>query len=159
MNKKKIIRIGLIVLGVGILIAGGIGFYLFNMPHRDIQGTETDYHVNASQIVSEYLEDPASSNKKYLSEEGESKIFEVSGEVASIDVDYNNQLVVLLKSPGEQAGVSCTFNSGINKENSGIIEGQMITVKGVIRAGASYDEDMGMYEHVILEKCSLIKQG
>jgi hypothetical protein len=36
--------------------------------------------------------------------------------------------------------------------------GQAITVKGVIRSGASYDEDLEMYENVILEKSDIVKE-
>ena len=50
MKKKKVIQI-IAILGVaGILIAGGIGLYMFNMPHRDIQSADADYSLTASEI-------------------------------------------------------------------------------------------------------------
>lgn len=156
MTKKKIIKTGLITIGLGIFIAGGIIYYLFNMPHRDVQRSTTDYQLTASTIVNEYLSETKKANEKYLDDEGESKILNISGPVASITEDFNNQKVVLLKSPEDKAGVSCTFTAETNAQVASIKIGQTIQVKGVIRSGASYDEGLGMYEHVILEKCALV---
>lgn len=155
---KKTIKIGLYVLAAGILIGGGFALYLFNLPHRNIQSTKTDLEITAVSLVAEYLENPEVANTKYLDVEGESKILEVSGEVASISEDYNHNLVVLLKSPNQKAGVSCTFLSTVGPIQNSLSHGQVIKVKGVIRSGASYDADLGFYEHVILDKCDLVSK-
>lgn len=157
MAKKKIIRVVFIVLGLGILIVGGTIFYMFNMPHRDVTSSKTDYQLQASEIVAEYLADPAKANEKYLDAEGESKILEISGVIASVSTDFNDQKVILLKGENADAGVTCTFTKETNSSVANLKEGQRISVKGVIRSGASYDEDLEMYENVILDKCSLIK--
>lgn len=156
MIKNKITRILLVVVGAIILMGGGIGIYMFNAPHRNIEAADSDYTLKASDIVSEYLTDSNLANDKYLDEEGESKILEVKGVIASISTDFNNQKVILLKNENENAGVSCTFTTKTNQSVENLKEGQNIIVKGVIRSGASYDEDLEMYENVILEKCSLM---
>ncbi|MEX2568273.1 MAG: hypothetical protein WD431_20170 [Cyclobacteriaceae bacterium] len=158
MKKKKIIKISLIVFVLGAIIAGSVAYYLYNKPHRDIQATKADYQVEASKLVEEYLSDPDKANKKYLGLGGESKVLEVSGTVASISEDFNNQKVVLLKSASDKAGVKCTFLESNDSKVDDAMEGKEIIVKGVIRSGASYDEDFEMYEHVILEKCALIEK-
>jgi hypothetical protein len=150
--KKKL----LITFAITLLIAGGIGFYLFNMPHRNIQESSTDYFVKADQLVNEFLNDYEKANLKYLDEEGESKIFEVKGQVSEITTDFNGQNVILLKNSSSKAGVSSTFLSDSDQELKKIKIGNIITIKGVIRSGATYDEDLEMYEHVIIEKCKLI---
>jgi len=72
MKRRKIFKT-IIILGVaGIIIGGGIGLYMFNMPHRDIQNADTDFSLIASDIVSEYLTDAAAANKKYLAADGNS---------------------------------------------------------------------------------------
>lgn len=157
MNKKRIIKIALIVLVVGSIAAAGTIYYLFNMPHRNVQAADTDYSLKASSIVNEYLENPTLANEKYLDEEGESKIIEISGTVASIDEDFNNNKVVLLKNTEDKAGVSCTFSANTNAHTSNLEIGNSIKVKGVIRAGASFDADLEMYENVIMEKCDIIQ--
>jgi len=155
--KRKIIKWGLIVFAAGLLIAGGTAAYLFNMPHRDVQAATVDYQVSAAQLVQEYLDNAESANNKYLQEEGESKILAVSGTVASIDEDMNQQKVILLKDVGAKAGVSCTFTQATNANAQQLKPGDMVTLKGVIRSGAGYDEDLEMYEDVILEKCDILK--
>jgi len=155
MKRKKIIKISLIVVLAILVVAGGTAFYLFNMPHRDVQKTKSDFSYTSKQIVDEYLEDPEAANQKYLDEEGESKILEVTGNVAEISKDFNGQTVVLLQSEGSPAGVSCTFPKDLEAATTFEV-GQSITVKGVIRAGAGYNEDLEMYENVILDKCSII---
>ena len=137
---KKSIKIGIIVLAVGVLVVGGIGLYLFNMPHRNVQSAKTDMEITAASLVAEYLENPELANAKYLDAEGESKILEVSGEIESVTEDFNNNVVVLLKSPGQKAGVSCTFLSTVGPIQS------------------SYDADLGFYENVLLDKCDLVSK-
>ena len=158
MKRKKVIRIIAIIGVSGILIGGGIGLYMFNMPQRDVQSAQTDYSLTSAQIVAEYLTDNEAANQKYLAADGDSKILEITGEVNKISENFNGQKVVLLKNGQEKAGVSATFFEETNDNLNGIIVGQTITVKGVIRSGASYDEDLEMYEHVILEKSDIVKE-
>ncbi len=156
MTKKKIFKIAILIIGVGILIGGGVGFYMFNKPARDVQNTKTDFSYNASAIVTEYLTDAHKSNDKYLDEAGNSKVLEITGIVANISEDFNNQKVILLKAEGDKAGVSCTFTSETNANTKNVEIGDQITIKGVIRSGASFDEDLEMYENVIIEKSNII---
>ncbi len=157
MNKSKILRFIVFAGIAGVVIGGGVFLYMFFMPHRDVQATKADFTFTGSQIVSEYLADANAANEKYLSADGDSKILEISGEVSKLSEDYDGQKVVLLKGKNDKAGVSATFTPETNKNLKGVIVGQSITVKGVIRSGASYDEDLELYENVILEKSDLIR--
>jgi N-acetylneuraminic acid mutarotase len=151
MKKKKVLKI-IAILGVaGLLIGGGIGLYMFNKPHRDVQSANADYTLTASEIVSEYLTDKDAANKKYLAADGDSKILEIAGVVSKISEDFSGQKVVLLKDGQVKAGVRATFTSETNSSLDDVQVDQKITIKGVIRSGASYDEDLEMYEHVIIE--------
>ena len=154
--KKDIFKILLLITASVILVGGGLGYYVFNKPARDVQNTKTDFSYNASEIVNEYLTDSQKANDKYLDEKGKSKVLEIKGIVAEISEDYNKQIVILLKSPDDKAGVSCTFMSSTNSHTQNIKIGQEVVIKGVIRSGASYDEDLEMYENVIIEKSDII---
>ena len=156
MKRKKLIRTVAIIGVAGLLIGGGIGLYMFYMPQRDVQSARTDYSLTSSQIVMEYLTDYEAANQKYLAANGNSKILEIAGEVNLISENYNGQQVVLLKSGQDKAGVSATFTPETNGNLDGIQVGQTIIVKGVIRSGASYNEDLELYEHVILEKSDIV---
>ena len=152
---KRIIKAGIILVAVGVVIAGAVGLYLFNMPHRNVQKAATDYSLTSSQIVAEYLTDKESANKKYLSDDGDSKVLEITGVVSKISEDFNDQKVVLLKGADDKAGVSASFTTETNANAAKLQVGETVTVKGVIRSGASYDEDLDLYENVILEKSDL----
>ena len=104
--KKRIIKWGLILLVSGILIGGGIIYFMFNQPHRDIQATTADYQMNASELVTEYLTNATTANEKYLQNEGNSKIIAITGTIALIYEDLNKQKVVLIKGSNEKAGES-----------------------------------------------------
>ena len=154
--KKKIIRIVILFIAAAVLVGGGVGLYMFNKPARDVQNTKTDYSYKASDIVSEYLSDSKKANDKYLDESGNSKVLEISGFVAKISEDFNKQKVILLKADSDKAGVSCTFTDETNSQVAKIKIGDQITIKGVIRSGASFDEDLDLYENVIIEKSGLV---
>ena len=158
MKKRKVFRIIAIIGIAGLLAGGGIGLYMFNKPHRDVQSARADYMLSSSQIVAEYLADNQAANLKYLAADGNSKILEISGEVNKISENFKGQKVVLLNGVQDRAGVSAIFTADTNDNLKGIMPGQAITVKGVIRSGASYDEDLEMYENVILEKSDIVKE-
>ena len=156
MRKNTLKKLGLLFIG-GILVAGGIIFYLFNKPHRDVQAAQIDYNLTTTEIVSEYLTDYTTANTKYLDESGNSKIVAITGTIYSISTDQKNQKVVLLKSKSDKAGVSCTFTEATNINAEKLLKGQTVTIKGVIRSGAGFDEDLDLYEDVIVEKSDVIK--
>ncbi|MCB0400854.1 MAG: hypothetical protein KDD41_02120 [Flavobacteriales bacterium] len=148
-----------IVISGALLIVIGLSYasYMYFMPHRDIQIVEVFEKVEASQLVESYLTDPDAANNRYLDSEGESKVIVVSGSIKSIITDQMNQKVVILKSSNENLGVSCSFTLESNQNLQGFKVGDPIQIKGVIRSGAEYDEDLDLYEDVILEKCDVIR--
>lgn len=156
MKKKKIIGISVLVLLLAVVVGGSIGAYMFFKPHRDVVKSNADMAIDADVLVNEYLTNAEKANEKYLDEGGQSKILEVSGTVAEIDEDFNKQMVVLLKSEGAKAGVSATFTAETNASVKQLKIGDKVRIKGVIRSGASFNEDFGFYEHVILEKSNII---
>jgi len=156
--KKNILKWSLRIIIVGILIVGGVILYLFNEPHRDIQATSSDYKLASSALVKEYLTNVNEANTKYLDADGNSKIITVTGKIAQISEDLNHQKVILLKNENDKAGVSCTFMETTNSHIKNLKIGYTTTIKGVIRSGANYDEDLELYEDVILEKCDVTKK-
>ena len=158
MKKRKTLRTLIWIAIAGLLIGGATITYLFNMPHQDVQSSKTDYSLTSTQIVEEYLADARSANEKYLDDDGNSKILEITGVISKISEDFSGQTVVLMKAEGSMAGVSASFTEKTNANVAQLIVGETITIKGVIRSGAAYDKDMDLYENVILEKCDLIRK-
>lgn len=156
MKKSKTKKVILIILIVGIL-AAIYPMYLFFMPHRDVQKTEAFATLSSKQLVDEYLKDNAAANAKYLENDGNSKVLIIEGVISSISTDQNNQTVVLLKDANENAGVNCTFLKEADDRIKNLKVGDTIKVKGFITLGASYDEDLEMYEDVIMQDCDIFK--
>lgn len=151
--KSKIIK-SVIALAI---IAVAIVAYLWFMPHRDVQSVNAFKTISATNLVQEFLTDKEKANTVYLdSDEGESKVLIVTGVVSKISKDQLGQQVVLLKNDGDKMGVSCTFTIESNPQVSKIHVGDTVKIKGVIRSGAEYDEDLDLMENVILEKSALI---
>ena len=157
MNKKNILKIALIVLITGVVIAGGVVYYMFNMPHRDVQSASTDYHFTVTQLVNEYVDNPSESDKKYLSEDGQSAILEIEGSVSRITENMNGDTVLMLVGEDAPAGVKCTLIPLESGNDYSIRKDDMITVKGVIRAGTYFDEDFNKYQPVVIDHCAIIR--
>ncbi|MDT8414150.1 MAG: hypothetical protein RQ735_02125 [Flavobacteriaceae bacterium] len=151
MKKKILLTIGLIVLVSLSYVA-----YLWFQPHRDVQATKADAEITAQALVGEFIDNPAAANQKYLDSEGESKVLIISGQVVKIDTDQLGQKVVLLKnSDSDKLGVACTFTLETNAEAESLKVGETARIKGVIRSGAEYDEDLDLVINAVVEKSSL----
>ncbi|MCK6649360.1 MAG: OB-fold putative lipoprotein [Bacteroidia bacterium] len=157
-KKKKIRKIILLTILFLAIIGVSVGYYLWNMPHIDVQAQKADVTIDVTSIVNEYLQDEKKANDKYLSAEGDSKIFVVKGVVKSKDTDMNNQITVLLQGSNDKAGVKCVFMAETNKDAEILQVGQTTSIKGIIRSGAKYDSDLELYENVLLEKCDVVKE-
>jgi len=52
--------------------------------------------------------------------------------------------------------VKATFTAETSANAANLEVGQKVTLKGVIRSGAAYDQDLEMYEHVLLDKSDVV---
>ncbi|MCF6367064.1 MAG: OB-fold putative lipoprotein [Bacteroidales bacterium] len=147
---KKSVKYLLFVGIVTIIIIGGIGLYMYYMPHRDVQSEKASYTVKAEQFVNDFMNNISESNAKYLD-----NVVIVSGTVSEISEDQLKQKVIVLKT--ENSGVSCTFIKETNANAEKLSAGNQVKIKGIVRMGASYDEDLDLAEYAILEKCDIVK--
>jgi hypothetical protein len=156
MKRKKIIKWVSILFVVGIITGGSIFAYYWFMPPRDTQATPIDYNLTADALVQEYLSSPDQANNKYLTEDGDSKVLGVSGVVSSISDDMEGNKVVLLKEEGKDLGVICYFLKAAKVNAEKLKVGEKTTIKGVIRSGAEYDEDLDLFEDAVMQDCDVI---
>ena len=147
---KKSIKYLLITAILLIVVVSAGALYMFYMPQRNIQGEKPSYTLDATQFVNEFLDNQQESNSKYLD-----RVIILKGTVAGIDNDQQNQKVIHLKT--DKAGINCTFMNETNANTENLDNGSVVKIKGVVRLGASYDNDMELYEYAILEKCDLVK--
>jgi len=154
--KKSLVKRLLFTGAIAILIGIGYVAYLFNMPHRNVQSVKAFIEIKSAVLVQEFLNNPQAANSKYLAEDGESKVIIVKGYIDAIFEDQKNQKVIVLMDKDEKVGVSSTFMPETNKNVEGLKIGDYIKIKGVIRSGAEIDEDLELFEDVIIEKSDIV---
>jgi hypothetical protein len=141
---KKLIRIGLILFGFGLLMAFGTYMYVFHKPHRNIAKEKPEYTLEAQSLFNEFITKEDSSYLKY----GD-KVIQVDGNVVDITIKENGATLVYI-DPME--GISCSFDSLTTAQSkarlSQIHPGDHVTVKGKCDG---YDLIMG----VVLTRCVL----
>ena len=114
-----------------------------------------DHNMQLDELVADYLKDAKSANAKYLSADGESKIIALTGAIDKIRKSADGRTIVTLKQDGSKAGFQCLFVS--EADTTGLHLQTNVTIKGVLRAGPGYDDDLEMYENGYLEECTLIE--
>jgi len=156
MKKKTLQRYGLATF-IALIIAVSIVAFSWFKPHRDVQKAEVFAELNISELIGEYMYNSDAANKKYLSDDGNSKVLIVKGRVSKISANQNKELVIILKDEDAKVGVSASFTQKPSANTNGIKEGDIIRVKGVITSGNSYDPDLDLYEHATLIQCDIVK--
>lgn len=150
---KKLMIAGLIMAVIG----GGIVFYLFNMPHRDVQSEKAFAELTVQELMDEYSKDANAAVNKYMDEEGESKVLVISGTVDNVVQDGKGQSVVRLVQEGAAVGVNCTFLESATEKALALKKGDQVKIKGFITSFGEYDEDLDLADDSSLEKCDLVQ--
>ncbi len=153
MNTGK--KIGLISVIV-LVIAFGIGSYLYFKPHRDVQASEAFAKLSVQDLVSEFTVDAKKANSKYLLSDGNSRILIITGRVHLISANQLGETVIILKDSLDKVGVIATFTKEASKHVEKYKMNDLINVKGAITAGNSYDADLDLFEHAVLIQCDII---
>ncbi len=137
MNRKKTLLITILFL---VLAATLTGYMLWNKPHKDVKDASA-LNVQAAELYNYFITDSASAKSKYTD-----KIVEVTGEVARLAVNQQDQQIILIKTRVPGAFINCTM-----EEKSGELkEGSTITVKGICSGYIGGDADMGLPGDVFL---------
>ena len=114
---KTLLIIGLIC----ILAGGGLVYWIFNKPHRDVT-QEKAVQLTAQKLFDAFKANEAAANQRYLD-----KAIELSGEVGEVIKNQEGQIVVNFKTNDPLFVINCTF-----KTNPGELKvGQNITFKGI----------------------------
>lgn len=134
----KRILLALIAL---LLIGAGVGYYMWNKPHQDMNTAKTDVRIDASALFKEYNTDENTCNAKYLD-----KVIAVSGKVK--DVTNDEGIVKVSLETGSDFGVRCELSATSAHERTSFNPGEQVTFKGTC-SGLNFD--------VLLSNCVEIK--
>ena len=142
---KKGLRIFLIIAVVGLVSGLSTVYYVFNMPHRDVENEQPSFTITAAELFAEYNSNENISNDKF----GD-KVIQVSGIIVELS---NEGYQVSITLNDEMEGVNCALDSITIVENKLLINnfaiGDEVTLKGKCDG---FDMIMG----VVLTRCFII---
>lgn len=136
----KLLKIALILAGIGIITAALVALYVFRKPVENVANKKTDFVLTSSELVNDFEGNETTANKKYVD-----KIIEVSGVVAEISNDTTGQTLILREADAV-SGVSCSFAKSQSTEISSIKVGEKAKIKG---------QCAGYLMDVKLNKCAI----
>ncbi len=143
---KKGLKIFLITALVGLIAGVSTVYYVFNMPHRDVENEAPSYIIGASALFNEYNNDEESTHIKY----GD-KVLQVSGSIAELSID-GYQVSITLND--EMEGVNCSLDSVSIAHNTELI-GNLKLGDDIILKGKCDGFDMIM--GVVLTRCFIVE--
>jgi len=131
MSRKKVIGISAIVV---VLAAALMGYMLWNKPHKEVKDA-SGVKITASELYNSFITDSAKARTLYTD-----KVVQVTGEVARLALNQQDQQIILIKTPVSGAYINCTM-----EEKAEVLkEGDPVTIKGICSGYISGDADMGL---------------
>lgn len=143
-GKAKKVALSLLVL---IIIAGIVGYSLWNKPHTDVSSADA-IKTDALSLYQSFTTDSANAKKKFLLQ-----VVEVSGTVSSVNTNQQNQQIVLVKTATDGANINCTMEKAIDN----IHPGTAISIKGICEGLGQGDADLGIPGDLYLVRCYPVK--
>lgn len=141
--KKK--QTALFIVVIIIIIGGIIGYKMWNKPFKDpLKGNAVK--VTAVQLFSDFAVNETSAQKKYVPENVGSKTIEVTGEIAEIGKNTDDETYYTLKTNDEIFGVKCIIDKGFEIPHAKV--GDLIMIRGFCDG---YNSD------VIVNRCKPLK--
>lgn len=141
---KPFVKIILTVFVIGLIAAGGVYWYAFMRPHRDMMKTQPEFVMDASALFNDFSNNETTANKKYLG-----KVVQITGKVIDVK-NENHETAVTLED--ELFGVSTYLDSAFVAQNSKLVSsinsGQMVTLRG---------QCDGMLNDVVISRAVIIQ--
>lgn len=150
--KKNFKTIALIVIVLAI-VAGTYGwFFVYNKPHKNIEGAKTDFKFTAEAFVKEFENNNVdSAEKKYLD-----KVIEVSGKVERVEARDSISNVIF--KVGDLYELYFETYPEHNAEAKALKPGQQITIKAIFADAEAPDAELELNGALKLRKCSFVKE-
>lgn len=136
---KKVI---LLVLGLAV-IGAGVGYYMWNKPHKNLTNTKADVTLDAAALFNEFKADETAANAKYLD-----KVIAVSGKVKEVVNDEGTVKVSLDTGDPNDFVVRCELSTTTAHARTSFNQGEAVTFKGAC-SGFNFD--------VLLNNCVEVK--
>lgn len=132
-----------LLIVVILAVAGvGIGYYLYNKPHQNMEQAAADTSLPATELLRQFQDDETTANQAYLDQ-----VVQVSGQVESVSRDEQGHVQVRLQAGDPLSGVICQLDDLTEHERTDFSPGEQVTFKGLCT---------GMLMDVVLVRCVLV---
>ena len=128
-----------IIIGLLAIIGAGVGYMMYNKPHKDIKSTKADITISAEELFTAYEADETAANTKFLD-----KMIEVKGKVLEVKTDEEGNTAVSLEGGGMMFGVICNLDALSEHKRTEFQTGEEVTFKGICT---------GLLMDVVLVRC------
>jgi hypothetical protein len=131
------------VLGVLLIlafVAGAIGVYLWNKPHRTAENEKPVVILTAEELFQQFSADESATTAKYID-----KTVQVTGVINRMVTTDSGELRVALATSDVLAEVLCNMKPGVSLND--YQEGASITIKGIC---IGYDTDVQLQQSVVV---------
>lgn len=150
---KTNVKTILLVVAILAIAAAAYGwFFVYNKPHKNIEGAKTDFKFTAEAFVKEFeTSNVDSAEKKYLD-----KVIEVSGKVERVEAGDSISNVIF--KVGDMYEIYFETYPEHNAEAKALKPGQETTIKAIFADAEAPDAELELNGALKLRKCSFVKQ-
>lgn len=122
----------LLLIALLACVGAGVGYYLWNKPHQNMETVKADLAIDAKQLFDAYNTDETGANAKYLE-----KIIAVSGRVKEVKKNDDGTTRIMLDT-GQDFGVSCELDPLSKHARTDFTVGETVVFKGTC-TGLNFD--------------------
>jgi hypothetical protein len=144
---NKIIKIGLILLAIGLVAAALVWKFYVNKPQDDIEKATPSYSLTTEGIWSQYNTERKIADSLY-----NNQVIEVTGNLSRIDKNDSLVSVIFVMAADSMFGdktIACQMYKKHNDEAGALTVGAKVKIKGVC---IGYDDT-----DIKFNKCSIVK--
>jgi hypothetical protein len=144
---NKIIKIGIILLAIGLVAAALVWKFYVNKPHDDIEKATPSYSLTTEGIWSQYNTERKIADSLY-----NNQVIEVTGNLSRIDKNDSLVSVIFVMAADSMFGdktIACQMYKKHNDEAGALTVGAKVKIKGVC---IGYDDT-----DIKFNKCSIVK--
>lgn len=123
-----------------VLLAGlGVGYYMWNKPHSDIESQSATSKLSATELFNAYGTNETSADDKYLG-----KVLLITGKIMSMDKANDGTTNILLDTGDPMSTIMCQLDKYTKHDIGGLSAGSQVTLKGICS---------GFNGDVVIDRC------